>query len=79
MKERMEMKKSKKASSRVTAPNQEAAAAAEESKTASRRNAIRSSAIENVAKRQFQKTRGKAIQGHVQARGQRQQAKRDAR
>jgi hypothetical protein len=36
------MKKSKKASSRVTAPNQEASAAAAASKTASRRKAARS-------------------------------------
>lgn len=74
------MKKSKKASSRVTAPNQEAsAAAAAESKTASRRKAVRSNAVENVAKRQFQKTQATAIQGHMRASGQRQQAKRDAR
>ena len=72
------MKKSKKASSRVTAPNQEASAAAE-SRTATRRKAVRSSAAENVAKRQFQKTQATAIQGHVRASGQRRQAKRDAR
>jgi len=73
------MKKSKKASSRVTAPNEEASAAAEASKTASRRKAVRSNAVENVAKRQFQKSQATAIQGHMQARGQRRQAKRDAR
>ena len=73
------MKKSKKASSRVTAPNQESAAAAEASKSASRGRAIGSSAAANAAKRQFQKTQGKAIQGHIQERGQRQQAKREAR
>ena len=73
------MKKSKKASSRVTAPNQEASAAAAASKTASRRKAVRSNAVENVAKRQFQKSQATAIQGHTQARGQRRQAKRDAR
>ncbi len=73
------MGQSKKASSRVTAPNQESAAASEASKVASRGKAIGSSAIVNAAKRQFQKTQGKAVQGHVQARGQRQQAKRDAR
>ncbi len=70
------MKKSKKASARVTAPNEEASAAAAEAKTASRRKAARSSAIENVARRQFQAA---ATQGHARARGQRQQAKRDAR
>ena len=73
------MGKSKKASSRVTAPNQESAAASKASKSASRAKAIGSSAAANAAKRQFQKTQGKAVQGHVQARGQRQQAKRDAR
>ena len=73
------MKKSKKASARVTAPNQEASAAAAEAKTASRRKAARSSAVENVARRQFQKTQAAATQGHTRARGQRQQAKRDAR
>jgi hypothetical protein len=74
-----EMKKSKKASSRVTAANQEASAAAAASKTASRRKAARSSAVENVAKRQFQKSQATAIQGHTQASAQRRQAKRDAR
>ena len=73
------MEKSKKASSRVTAFNQESAAAGEASKSASRGKAIGSSAVANAATRQFQKTQGKAIQGHIQARGQRQQAKRDAR
>jgi hypothetical protein len=73
------MKKSKKASSRVTAPNQEASAAAAGARTASRRKAVRSSAVENAARRQFQKTQATAIQGHMRARGQRQQAKRDAR
>ena len=72
------MKRSKKASSRVTAPNQEASAAASEAKTASRRKAARLSAVENVARRQFQKTQAAATQGHTRARGQRQQAKRDA-
>ena len=73
------MKKSKKASSRVTAPNQEVSAAAAESQTASRRKAVRSNAVANAAKRQFQKTQATAIQGHLRASGQRQQAKRDAR
>ena len=73
------MAKSKKASSRVTALNQETAAASEASKSAIRGRAIGSSAVKNAAQRQFQKTQGKAIQGHIQARGQREQAKRDAR
>ena len=58
------MKKSKKTSARVTAPNQEASAAAAEAKTASRRKAARSSAVENVARRQFEKTQAAATQGH---------------
>jgi hypothetical protein len=70
------MKKSKKASARVTEPTQAASAAAAESKTASRRKAVRSNAAEN--KRQFQKTHATAIQGHMRASGRRQ-AKRDAR
>jgi hypothetical protein len=73
------MKKSNKASSRVTAPNEEARASAAASRTASRRKAVRSNAVENVGKRQFQKTHAPAIQGHMRASGQRQQAKRDAR
>jgi hypothetical protein len=73
------MKKSKKASSRVTAPSQEATAAAAASKAATRGKAVRSNAVENVSKRQFQKTHATAIQGHMRASGQRQQAKRDAR
>jgi hypothetical protein len=73
------MEKSKKASSRVTALNQESAAASKASESAIRGKAMGSAAVENAAKRQFQKTQGKAIQGHIQARGQRQQAKRDAR
>ena len=73
------MSKSKKASARVTAPKQEASATAAESKTASRRKAVRSSAVENIAKRQFQKSQATAIQGHMRSSGQRRQAKRDAR
>jgi hypothetical protein len=73
------MKKSKKASARVTAPNQEASAAAAEAKTASRRKAARSSAVENLAKRQVQKSQATAIQGHMRASGQRRQARRDSR
>jgi hypothetical protein len=75
----IKMKKSKKTSARVTAPNQEASAAATEAKTASRAKAARSSAVENVAKRQFQKTQSTAVQGHMRAAGQRRQAKRDSR
>jgi len=73
------MGKSAKASSRVTAPNQDAAAVARESKNATRGKAIGSGAIDNAARRQFQKTQAASVHAHVQARGQRQQAKRDAR
>ena len=59
------MKKSKKASSRVTAPNQEASAADAEAKTASRRKAVRANAVENVARRQFQKTQATVSQGVI--------------
>jgi hypothetical protein len=73
------MRKSKKASRRVTAPAQEAGASAAASKTASRRKAVRSNATENTAKRQVEKTQATAIRGHMRASGQRRQAKRDAR
>lgn len=74
-----EMNKSKKASARATASKQEASAAAAQSKTASQRKAVRSNAMENTAKRQFQKSRATAIQGHMRSSGQRRQAKRDSR
>lgn len=73
------MGKSTKASSRVTAPDQAAAAGAQESRNTTRGKAIGSGAVDNAARRQFQKTQAAAVHGHVQARGQRQQAKRDAR
>ena len=71
--------KSAKASSRVTAASREATAAAAESRNTTRGKAIGSSSVENVARRQFQKTQATAVQAHVRARGQRQQARRDAR
>jgi len=73
------MTKSTKASSRVAAANRDAAAAAAESKNTIRNTAIGSGAVENVARRQFQKTQAAAVQAHARARGQRQQARRDAR
>jgi hypothetical protein len=73
------MNSTKRASSRLTASNQQASAAAAESKTASRRKAVRANAVDNVAKRQFQKSQATAIQGHMRSSGQRRQAKRDAR
>ncbi len=70
---------SKKASVRLTAPNQEAAATAALSRTASRGKAIGSSALANAAKRQIQKGQATGAQGHMRSSGQRRQAKRDAR
>ena len=71
--------KSKKASSRVTAAKWEAAAAAGAAGRRVRQQAIGQASVEKVAKRQFQKTRGQAIQAHISARGRRQQARRDSR
>jgi hypothetical protein len=71
--------KSKKASSRVTAPKWEAAAAAGVAGRHAQRQAIGQASVEKVATRQFQKTRGQAIQAHIAARGRRQQARRDSR
>ena len=71
--------KSKKASARVTAANQETAAATAAASRSTKRKAIGSAAVENVAKRQFEKTASKKIQAHTRASGQRQQARRDSR
>jgi uncharacterized membrane protein len=71
--------KSKKASSRVTAANWEAAAAAGATGQRAQWQAIGQASVEKVARRQFQKTGGQAIQGHIGARGRRQQARRDSR
>ena len=73
------MAKSKKASARVTAANRVQAAAADAAKNVSRGTAMKAAAAKQTAGKQFDKTRAKAIQGHVQARGQRQQGKRDSR
>jgi hypothetical protein len=70
---------SKKASARRTKPDQEAAARAALSRTASRGKAAGSSAIANAARRQFQKSEATAIQGHARSSGQRKQARRDSR
>jgi hypothetical protein len=71
--------KSKKASSRVTSANREAAAAAGAASRSTKRRAIGSAAVGNVARRQFEKTSARAIQAHMRASGQRRQAKRDSR
>jgi hypothetical protein len=71
--------KSRKASSRVTAANWEAAAAAGAAGRRAQRQAIGQASVEKAAQRQFQKTGGQAIQAHVGERGRRQQARRDSR
>lgn len=73
------MAKSKKASARVTAADKAQAAAAAGAKTQTGRRAAAKAASQQVAKQQFDKTRARAIQAHIQSRGQRNQAKRDAR
>lgn len=73
------MAKSAKASARVTTGGREATAAARESRSATRGKAIGSGAVDRVARRHFETTQAAAVQAHVRARGQRQQAKRDAR
>lgn len=72
-------KKGKKASSRVTAAEREAAAAAGDAGRRARRQAIGQASVAKVARLQFQKTHGQAIQAHIAARGRRQQARRDSR
>ena len=72
-------KPSKKASARFTTPEQQAAAEAAESRTASRGKAVGSSAVENAARRQIQKSQATTAQGPMRSSGQRRQAKRDAR
>ena len=71
--------KSTKASSRVTAAKWEAATAAGAAGRSVQRKAIGKASVEKLAGRQFQRTRGQAIQGHITARGRRQQARRDSR
>ena len=71
--------KSTKASSRVTAAEWEATTAAGAARRRAQRQSIRQASVEKVARRQFEKTRGQAIQAHIAARGRRQQARRDSR
>ena len=71
--------RSKKASSRVTAATWEAAAAAGAAGRRTQRQAIGQASVEQVTRRQSQKARAQAIQGHIAARGRRQQARRDSR
>ena len=73
------MTKSKKASARVTSAAREQAAAADAAKSKARGTTMKAGAAKRTAGKQFDKTRSRAIQAHVQARGQRRQAKRDSR
>jgi hypothetical protein len=63
----------------VTSASRETAAAARAASRSTKRKAIGSAAVENVARRQFEKTASRAIQAHGRASGQRQQASRDSR
>ena len=77
---RSSMAPSKKASMRTTSPQQEQAGRYAAARSAGRQEAASASARDAQAtKKQFAKTGAKAIQAHMQARGQRQQARRDAR
>jgi len=73
------MAPSKKASVRTTSPQQDAAGRYAAARAAGRQEAASASARDVQATKQFAKTGAKAIQAHVQARGQRQQARRDSR
>ena len=74
------MKISKKASRRATSPQQADAGRAAADRSAGRQEAASATAREALAtKSQFGKTGARAIQAHVAARGQRQQARRDSR
>ena len=70
---------SKKASSRKTSPEREAAGQQASARNAERQKAISAAASGTLSVRQFAKTRMRAIQAHIQGRGQRRQAKRDSR
>ena len=73
------MAKSKKASARVTSAKREQAAASDAAKNKTQRTTIKTAAAKQTAGKQFDKTRARAIQAHMTARGRRQQAKRDSR
>jgi hypothetical protein len=71
---------SKKASVRTTSPQQDQAGQNAAVRAARRQEAASASARNaQTTKKQSAKTGAKAIQGHVKARGQRQQARRDSR
>jgi hypothetical protein len=70
---------SKKASIRTTSPEQEAASGQAAARSAQRQKAASAAANETQNARQFAKTRMTVIRAHTQARGRRQQARRDSR
>jgi len=70
---------SKKASRRKTSPAREAAGQQAAARNAQRQKAANKAARETQNLRQFAKTGSRAIQAHIQARGQRGQATRDSR
>lgn len=71
---------SKKASLRTTSPQRAEAGLDTAARAAGRQEAASASAREALATRkQFARTGAKGIQGHIKARGQRQQARRDSR
>jgi hypothetical protein len=70
---------SKKASRRRTSPKREAASKQASASRAERRKVVSRAASRTQNVRQFGKSGTRAIQAHSQARGQRNQAKRDSR
>lgn len=73
------MATSKKASIRTTSPEREAAGKQAATRSAQRQQAASAAASKTQHVRQIAKTGITTIRAHIQARGQRQQAKRDAR
>ena len=74
------MTTSKKASVRTTSPQQDEAGRDAAARAAGRQEAASASARDaRATKKAFAKTGAKAIQGHIKARGQRQQARKDSR
>jgi hypothetical protein len=70
---------SKKASARMTSPSQAAAGKQAVSRKAQQQKAMNTAASNAQSARELVRNRTKNVMGHVQARGQRQQAKRDSR
>ncbi len=70
---------SKKASARMTSPGQAAARKQAVSRKAQQGKAESAAANDARSAREFVRNRTKNIQGHVQARGQWQQVRRDSR